>query len=219
MKTDPISSQMSRQRDMSSHISWIVFQRLKSHLAANDEKIDLILIDYSNRDALISISHLVDYPPIVVMTPFNHPATFNTIMGNLQSPSLAPYDLTPYDYEMSLHQRVSNILGYAFSRIIENFYFEPEVNGYLRDHFGPRAPTLVELESKISVALVNTHPASHCQRPVLPSIVDVGFLHIAPPKSLAKVRQPRRRARSCSGMNHFSGCDDVARERSLIGYS
>jgi len=153
------------------------------------DEVDVLLIDNTHREVMLGVSQLVGYPPIVTFTAFNHPMLINTLMGNPRLPALIPLEEAPYDCEMTFSERVINFVAHLYYHLIEVFFFDPAMDTLLREFISPGSPSLRELEQNISIALVNTHPTTHCEQATTASIVEVGFLHVKPPKSLPKVSE------------------------------
>ncbi|XP_026742255.1 UDP-glucuronosyltransferase 2B15-like isoform X2 [Trichoplusia ni] len=57
-------------------------------------------------------------------------------------------------------------------------------NEFLKTRFGPNAPTVRELRNNVQMLFLNAHPIMGNNRPVPPSVVYLGGLHLKPPKPL-----------------------------------
>lgn len=65
------------------------------------------------------------------------------------------------------------------------------VDKLLEGRFGPDMPSVSEIENRVAIALVSTHPIFDYSRPLPENMIPVGGLHIRDPKPVPKVRTHR----------------------------
>lgn len=68
-----------------------------------------------------------------------------------------------------------------------NRVYLPAIDEMVRKIFGNNYPYMGDLEKKMLIALVNTHPSIDFPEPLSPNIIPVGGLQIKEPKPLPKV--------------------------------
>lgn len=56
-----------------------------------------------------------------------------------------------------------------------------------QEYFGKDLPNLEDLAANTSMILANSHFSINHARPLVPNLIEVGGLHIEPPKPLSKV--------------------------------
>lgn len=59
----------------------------------------------------------------------------------------------------------------------------------VKKHFPQSTMTYAEMLANIQLLMTNTHPAMGFVRPIVPTTIQLGFLHIEPPKPLPVVWQ------------------------------
>ncbi|KAJ9587119.1 hypothetical protein L9F63_028308, partial [Diploptera punctata] len=105
-------------------------------------------------------------------------------MGNPHNPAFVPNLLTSFSDKMSFIQRLRNTF---MEGIFIAFHKSQEVlitQKYVNQYFGEDVPSLSELVRNTSLLLLNTHFTLNRPRPLLPSVIEVGGLHIKSPKQL-----------------------------------
>lgn len=116
------------------------------------------------------------------MTP---PNTYD-IIGNPQFPSLIPYYSTDFSEGMNFWQRTLNLFYY-----IMDYRTRRETLDILDEKaksvFGQDLPFIGDLENKIDLVLVNSHPAIDLPELLLPNVIQVGGLQVQEPKPLHQV--------------------------------
>lgn len=106
-------------------------------------------------------------------------------IGNFVHMTLHPNSAFPFYGKLSFFERVGAVFIQQFMyNSFVGFYFS-QLDTVIVKHFGPIA-TSAELSNDVTFAITNAHPALDNVRPLLPSTIQVGFLHIKPPKPLAE---------------------------------
>lgn len=117
------------------------------------------------------------------MTP---PNTYD-ILGNPQIPSLIPYFSSDLSSKMTFWERSLNlfyyIMDYKNRRDTLNILDEMAKN-----IFGQDLPFIGDIERKIDLVLVNSHPAIDFPELLLPNVIQVGGLQVKEPKPLPEVK-------------------------------
>lgn len=92
---------------------------------------------------------------------------------------------------MTFLERTENLIFSLYDAIGRKFYYLPKQTQLARDAFvklenqeGGRLPSVEDLEKKISLHLINSHPALSYPRPKMPGLVDIAGIHIKKPKPL-----------------------------------
>lgn len=70
---------------------------------------------------------------------------------------------------------------------MRRYYFNPRIDALVAKNFGPNVPSVIELEHRALVALINTNPAIDYAEPLADNVIAVGGLHIKDAKSLSLV--------------------------------
>jgi glucuronosyltransferase len=89
---------------------------------------------------------------------------------------------------MSFSERLINVIANVAMKTIFSVTERIVTEGYVHKHIGNDVPPLSVIARNTSLLLVNTHFSLNRPRPLVPGIVEVGGLHLKPPKKLPKVR-------------------------------
>jgi glucuronosyltransferase len=109
-------------------------------------------------------------------------------MGNPYNPSYIPAAGTSFSDQMSFSERLINVIANVAMKITFSVAERIVTEGYVNKHIGNDVPPLSDIARNTSLLLVNTHFSLNRPRPLVPGIVEVGGLHLKPPKKLPKVR-------------------------------
>lgn len=126
--------------------------------------------------------------PLIGFNSFDAPMEVHMFQGNYVNPFVVnEAALFPY-----IHHRLSfferwHVLK-TFIKIVYTISIRPDIwNGYitLTNRFFPMIDaTPLELLNKIEFLMINTHPALGFSRALVPTTIQLGFIHIEPPKAL-----------------------------------
>jgi len=124
--------------------------------------------------------------PLVAMTAYGNPIEMDEYMGGPVFPGFIPHDIVVHPFEKPLGwlKRLENTYVYLLSFYTRYFKQYPEMDAQSRKFFGEHSPTIEEVNKKIVVGLVNSHPAIQGARPQLPAVVQIGGFHVRPIRSL-----------------------------------
>lgn len=157
---------------------------LKKFLDA-EMKFDVVLMEYFTSDCFAGIVNKVRAPVIGLSSTTILP-WLNSRFGNPSNPAYVPHNLLCFSDKMSFFERLINFVVQAAHEI---FYLHRMMdNDYniAQEHFSD-LPQLWNIVSKSSLFLVNTHFSLNFPRPLVPSIVEVGGLHIGKIKHVPNV--------------------------------
>lgn len=107
-------------------------------------------------------------------------------MGSPMLTSYIPTLFMPYHEKMTFFERIGNwFTAHSFNFLYDHFT-HPATEKLLKRRFG-EIPPLKELVKKTSLIFVNQHFSLSLAKPLPPSVVEVGGIHIKKPKPLEKV--------------------------------
>ncbi|XP_069682313.1 UDP-glycosyltransferase UGT5-like isoform X2 [Periplaneta americana] len=154
-------------------------------LMKSDMVFDLVISESFFSDCFLPFVDKFKVPNIAMSSCLLLPWT-NDRMANPDNPAFVPTLLTPFLDKMSLSERIMNTVTNVglnlFFFLTERFVTE----NYVHKHFGESVPKLYDLARNTSLVLVNTHFSLNRPHPLVPGVVEVGGLHIRPPKKLPK---------------------------------
>lgn len=116
-------------------------------------------------------------------------------VGNPSNPSFNSCLLLGYSNQMDFMQRITNTIFSVLDRLSYRFLYLPTQEAIYKRHFtellssrNEELPPLIDLIHNVSMVLVNSHSAVQYTKPYVPSIVEVGGIHIKNPVQLPRVR-------------------------------
>lgn len=162
------------------------FQKVQD-LFQSQETFDLIITETFLADCFLPLVHKFKAPHVAISSSIMFPWS-NDRMGNPDNPSYIPTQGTYFSDKMSFIQRLINVIANTALKFIFSATESTVIAGYVRKHFGDDVPSPSDIARNTSLLLVNTHFSLNGPRPLVPGIVEVGGLHIRPPKKLPKVK-------------------------------
>lgn len=111
-------------------------------------------------------------------------------VGNPNPYAYIPDPFLDYSSHMSFRERLVNTLNGVYWRIGQEFYNIPRHDAVMRQYFNYTndIPPLSHIVRNTSLLLLNNHFSLNYPRPLVPNMVEVGGMHVQPPKKLPEVR-------------------------------
>lgn len=156
-------------------------------LIQSDRKFDLIILEQFFHESFLMFAHKFK-APIVTIGTMGYADNMDHAMGLLTPISIIPHLLLSYTDNMSFKQRAYNTYLSLYDYVFRRWYYMPQMQDMAERHFskyieGP-LPSVRDLEKNISLMLINSHRSVDIPRPSMPGLVNVGGIHILPPKKL-----------------------------------
>ncbi|KAA0202670.1 hypothetical protein HAZT_HAZT011015, partial [Hyalella azteca] len=123
--------------------------------------------------------------------------------GNWLSPAVVPYILLPYDENMTFLERVVNVVTLVVSRYAIPYFFFSKQEELLRKFF-PEFGDVLEYYDRVSLTLINGHPALDNPVPLLPSQVYIGTINAHLPRPLPMDLEQVMQSSGDAGVIYFS---------------
>ncbi|XP_026274905.2 UDP-glycosyltransferase UGT5-like isoform X1 [Frankliniella occidentalis] len=139
---------------------------------------DPIIIDY-HADCMLGFVHRFNYPGVLAVSAFPVAPWVDDLMHNPQVPSILAHTLQPFPHPMNLWQRAWTLYLHAHQKFLV-WWRRPVENSLIKRFFGDDAPSVEQLRQHVHVALVNENPVLEAPRPLLPSQIPVGGMHVKP---------------------------------------
>lgn len=155
-------------------------------LIKSQEKFDLIIAEYFNTDCFIGFAHKYKVP-IISLSSCTIMPWMNERFGNPDHPAYIPNNLMDYSDRLTFFERVENTLVGLFQRMYYDFVTDRQANALARKYFGQDLPNLRDIVSNTSLMIVNTHFSLNLPRPNVPSVIEIGGIHIGEIKKLPSV--------------------------------
>ncbi|XP_071453943.1 UDP-glycosyltransferase UGT5-like [Hetaerina americana] len=189
-------------------------------------KFDLLITSTVLAECFYGFAHVYKVP-IVLISPNGPILTTISATGNTALPSFVPHMLLSYTDHMTFYERLLNSVFYWGSSYMYSLTSIRQMNAVMKLSFGESIPSIADLEKYVSLVLVNTHFSFNYPQPLSPTIVEVGGIHIKPPKDLPKELKTFLDDASKNGAIYFSlgsilkssGLEDETRDAFINAFS
>lgn len=152
----------------------------------NQEKFDLVIVESMGFLPYHALADIYN-APLMGFNSFDAPMDFHMSQGNYVNPFVVnEAALFPYIEQLTFFERwnvIKIMAKIAFAVVIK-----PDlINRYkflLKEYFPMVNTTPQELLDKVEFLMINTHPALGFIRPLVPTTIQLGFIHIEKAKPL-----------------------------------
>ncbi|PSN29898.1 hypothetical protein C0J52_27059, partial [Blattella germanica] len=160
-------------------------QEAIQELINSDQQFDLILIEGFFNDAFLGFVHKFKVPFIQIIT-FGGLHWMHDWVGNTSPYAYVPEAFLGFSDKMNFCERLQNTLMITFEKVTRRIMFIPEQQRLIEKYFGQFGPppSVDDIHASTSLVFLNNHFSTSYPRPLLPNIVEVGGMHIKPPKKL-----------------------------------
>jgi len=166
------------------------FQKLMN---SNSKKFDIIITSAFVYDCVFGVSYILD-APIIKMCSLGGTKWMDEWVGNPSPYAYIPQVFLHFNEKMNFWQRMFNALSELYIKLGRVFYVIPQHDAILRKHFNSsNIPSIAILEKSTALLMINQHFSVGYPRPLMPNTVEIGGIHITPPKKL----------------NHVSMCTEI----------
>ncbi|PSN46987.1 hypothetical protein C0J52_17341 [Blattella germanica] len=154
-------------------------------IISGEHKFDLVITEPFGPDCFAGLAHKYNAPLINILSSVALPWV-NDRIGNPDNPSYIPNYFLPYSDKMNFFQRVINLMFTEGLKLGEYYFGELAMDELGRKYYGADLPPLSTLKKRTSMLFLNSHFSLNIPRPVVPSFIEVGGLHIRPGGKLPK---------------------------------
>lgn len=120
-------------------------------------------------------------------------------VGNPNNPSYISTVLTKATNNLNFFQRITNTLNYIFHlKILWNVFSDWPTEKFLKETYGSKTPHVNDIVYNTSMVFVNTHFTLDGPRPLVPNMVEIGGIHVKPPRLLPEVNKKIIQIINCS---------------------
>ena len=173
------------------------------NLIKSDKNFDLIITEGFNCDCFLGFVHRFK-APFISLSSHQIMPWINERISNDDNPSYVPSIMLPYGPSMTFWERLVNAVTMPYYKLIYRYMFNGPTHALVESAFGPGVPALYEIARNTSLVLVNTHFSLHGSKPNLPSIVEIGGLHISPVVKPLSIELQRFLDEAHEGVLYFS---------------
>lgn len=141
------------------------------------ERYDVILVEQFNTDCMMGVAHLLGAPVIALSSCAIMPWHYER-MGMPIIPSYIPATFMGQSEEMDLIGRVGNWITFHGMIWMYKLFSIPAADDLIQYKFGRDMPPVSELVKETNMVFVNQHFSLSGAKPLPPSVVELGGIHI-----------------------------------------
>ncbi|XP_058449326.1 UDP-glucosyltransferase 2-like [Malaya genurostris] len=175
---------------------------VKAMIQNRSEQFDAVIVECFQITPFHAFAELYNVP-LIGITSIDAIAIAHGTVGNVANAIANPEANNKFGTDMTFWQRIETFIG----MLVLNFYLFPrefaKYDKIIEQYFGSNMTKSEQLMSRIDFLMVNAEPALGFVRPIAPASVQLGFLHVKPPKALPSEFQ-QYLDRSSRGVIYFS---------------
>lgn len=152
-------------------------------LLSSNEKFDAVIVELFAIDSLIGFGQHLDCPVIGVNT-FDGVYWNDVYTGNETPFAYIPMAFLDLPEKMTFSQRLTNTIYSQVEKLIYNFYNLRNHRKLYEKYFPKATKSFDEVHKSLSVLFMNNHVSTSSPRPLLPSMIGIGGIHIPEVKPL-----------------------------------
>uniref|UniRef100_A0A336MGD5 UDP-glucuronosyltransferase n=1 Tax=Culicoides sonorensis TaxID=179676 RepID=A0A336MGD5_CULSO len=150
----------------------------------NNEHFDAVLAENLGYTTLNALAEHFN-STLIGITTMETPAIMLRAIGNVIHPILHPIALIKLQSHPTFFDRVKGIYYHFIFKITLEKYYLYVSNSVIRKHFDTNL-TSFELLQRVDLNIEGMSPVMDNSKPLLPNTVQIGMLHVKPPKPLPK---------------------------------
>jgi len=151
-----------------------------------NSKPDLIILPAIMNECGLIFVHKFKVP-FIYMATSGLPSWTSTNMGHSENPSYVPNQFMPYSEKMSFKERIINSIAGIGLSAGRNYKIIRPLNSVAQKFLNDTSVSLYDIDQTASLTLVNAHHSLASNRPLLPSIVEVGGMQCRPSRNLNNI--------------------------------
>ncbi|KAJ1520421.1 hypothetical protein ONE63_003553 [Megalurothrips usitatus] len=144
-------------------------------------KFDVVFTEVSNTDCWAAVPYKLKVPMISLSTQPGFMWSAGRV-GYPDNPAYITTSFMNFAYPATFWQRLYNTYNYLTVHFLAKRWLQDSCDDVVREFFGADTPPLSELVQRTSLVMENVWPGVQLARPVPPNVLQVGGLHIRPPR-------------------------------------
>jgi len=160
-----------------------VYKNVQLHkiMEKNESDFDMLIIESVGNDCDLYLAKNLNLPFIYLISSPMVTFAERSIFGDIPNPALISHLYADHAIPKTFVQRLSNTLLLGYSMIIISF------DKWIRKYTSNRPYDLETITVQPSLIFLNSHFISEASRPFPPNVIQVGGIHLKPPKSIPNV--------------------------------
>uniref|UniRef100_A0AAG5DRT7 UDP-glycosyltransferases domain-containing protein n=1 Tax=Anopheles atroparvus TaxID=41427 RepID=A0AAG5DRT7_ANOAO len=152
-------------------------------IRSRDAHFDVVIVEYYQFTPMYAFAELFN-APMIGITSIDSMGTCHEAMGNVMNVVAHPEMNHKFTRDLTFLQRVEAVL----SNLVIKYHIMPTdfatFDRMIEQNFGSNMTRSAELMQRVDFLMINAEPSLGYVRPILPNTVQLGFMHIQPPKAL-----------------------------------
>ncbi|XP_054737744.1 UDP-glucosyltransferase 2-like [Anastrepha obliqua] len=147
---------------------------------------DLLLVEQCQQEAFLALAHIYNIPVMSSAT-FAQQAYMSQMFGIITPWSYVPLNILEFTEHMTFWERVQNTYHSLHYDLYREFKIFPEMDELVKKYFGHlpiKFPSVSAMDRNLSAILINNYTPLSSAAPTIDSMINVGGMHIYPPKPL-----------------------------------
>lgn len=151
----------------------------------DNQTFDVVIIEHLFYHSILAFAEIFDCP-IIGLTSLDTMAFAHEDNGNEANPVIHPELFFPFRHgQLTFWERWKSLKFYMRQALLLNDEYDKVYAVQVRKHFPTVRSSIKSLKERVQLIMTNAHPAMGFIRPILPNTIQLGFMHIEPPKPLA----------------------------------
>ncbi|XP_070496407.1 UDP-glucosyltransferase 2-like [Chironomus tepperi] len=146
-------------------------------------KFDAIIVEFMNQVPWQAFASIFN-APVIGISSLDMMSEYHRLHGNVFNPILHPEFIFPFYENLTFFQRVRVARYHAYYELYYKHVYNRIFDNVIKRHMGEIRMPVDQLNAIGEVLLINAHPALGHVRPVLPTTVQIGFMHVKEPKEI-----------------------------------
>ena len=145
-------------------------------------KFDLVILEYLFASPWLGFGDLFDCP-IIGISAISIGVPVHELVGNSVNPAIHPELIFPYQHgRLKFLDRINSFIYYFGTKFFLQPMFEFIGIRQAKKFFTNFTGGLSEVEDRVDLVFVNTNPVLDYVRPITPNTIQLGAMHVDPPK-------------------------------------
>lgn len=150
----------------------------------NNQTFDVVIIEHLFYYSTLAFGEIFDCP-IIGITSLDAMSLGHEGIGNEANPVIHPEIFFSFRHgQLTFSERWKSLKFYLRHLLLLNDGYEKDNMVMVRKHFPTVTTSIQSMRERIQLIMTNAHPAMGFIRPILPNTIQLGFMHIEPPKPL-----------------------------------
>ena len=164
-------------------------ENIQKLIHSTDLHFDVVIVEAFISECFLGFAHKFQAPIIQISTYVGGNFVADWV-GSPNPYSYVPDEFIEYTDKMNFWERTHNTIVCLLKHVGRQLIHLPKQNAVMQKHFNytDNLPPVWVLEHKTSLVFVNTHHSLSYPKPLMPNYVQVGGMHVKPPKKLPQVR-------------------------------